>query len=90
MKLLKVVTLWILALKVANTSGGTKLQIEVIVDVGGLDSSPDMTTIALIHTIYGFGFGMRNHSFDEREDKYKSTIKAERGKKSILTIFNLS
>ena len=62
MSTLEVMTKRILALMVANASGGAKNKAYVIVDIGGLSLSPNMTVIAFIHAVHGFGLYMRRQN----------------------------
>ena len=55
---LKVIALWILALQVTDTNRGTKCEVQIVANVGGQSLGPNMTVIALIHSIHRYGLGV--------------------------------
>jgi hypothetical protein len=55
MSTLEVIALRILALEVANASGGTKRKVHGIGDIGCLGLGPNMAIIAFVHAVHGFG-----------------------------------
>jgi hypothetical protein len=59
MSTLEVITKKILALEMANARSGAKNNAHVIGDIGGLDFGSDITVIAFVHAIQGFGLCMR-------------------------------
>ena len=79
MSTLKIITLRILALEVANTSGGTKSKAHVFGDIDGLGFGPNMAIIAFAHAVHGFGLRMRGGDINWGEGKHHITIKT-RGK----------
>jgi hypothetical protein len=56
---LEVIAKMILALEVANASGGSKNKAYVIADISGLGLGPNMAAIAFVHAVHGFGLRMR-------------------------------
>ena len=85
MSTLEVVAQRILALEVANASGGAKNKAHVIADISGLDLGPNMDAIAFVHVVYGFGLCMRGQDINWGEDKHPITSKQGR-KKSTSSI----
>jgi hypothetical protein len=59
MSTLEVIAKKILALEVANPTGGLKSRAQVIGDIGGLGFGPNMTVIAFVYAVHGFGLRMR-------------------------------
>jgi hypothetical protein len=59
MDALKVITIWILALEMANTSRGTKGKANVVCNIGSLSLSPNMAIILLVHAFQRLGPGLR-------------------------------
>ena len=69
--MLKVLAMKILAMKVANTDGGSKGKVKVVADVGRHNLGPEMAIVPLVHAEHGFGIGMRcgsTHGWKEKED----------------------
>ena len=65
----------ILALEVANASGGAKNKAHVIGDIGGLGLSPNMAVIVCVHAVHGFGLRMRERNTDWGKTNFKSPSK---------------
>jgi hypothetical protein len=59
MSTLEVLAKRILTFEVANTRGRAKNKIHVIGDIGVLGFGPNMTVIAFVHAVHGFGLRMR-------------------------------
>ena len=78
MSTLEVIALRILALEVANTSGGLESKAHVIVDIGGLGIGPNMAVIAFVHVVHEVGLRMRGWDTNYGEDKISITIIAMR------------
>jgi hypothetical protein len=76
MSTLEVIALRILALEVANASGGTKRKAHGIGDIGCLGLGPNMSIIAFVHAVHGFGLCMRCRDTNWGEDEHHITIKA--------------
>jgi hypothetical protein len=76
MSTLDVITLRILALEVANASGGAKRKAHVIGDIGCLGLGLNMAVIVFVHAVHGFGFRMMGGDINWGEDKHHITIKA--------------
>jgi hypothetical protein len=74
MSTLEVIAQRILALEVANASGGTKSKAHVIGDIGGLSLGPNITIITFVHVVHGFGLHMRGRETNWGKDKHKITI----------------
>jgi hypothetical protein len=66
----------ILALEVANASGGAKRKAHGIGDIGCLGLGPNMAVIAFVHVVHRFGLRMRGRETNWGEDKHHITIKA--------------
>jgi hypothetical protein len=86
MSTLEVITKGILALEVANARGGEKNKAHIIGDIGGLGFGPNMTIIAFVHAIHGFGIRMKGREAYWGEDKHKISTKS-RGHE--IELFNL-
>ena len=76
MSTLEVIALRILALEVANASGGAKSKAHVIGDIGCLGLGPNMAVIAFVHTVHGFGLCMRRRDTYWGKNKHLNPIKA--------------
>jgi hypothetical protein len=83
---LEVIAMRILALEVANASGGAKNKAYVIVDIGGLGVGPNMAVIAFVHAVHGFGLRMKGRDAYRGEDKHPIPIKVRRWE---IYLFNL-
>ena len=55
---LKVIAPWVLALQVTNANGGSKCEVQIVANVGGQSLGPNMTIIALIHSIHRSSLGV--------------------------------
>jgi len=76
MSMLEVIAHRILALEVANASGGAKTKAHVIGDIAGLNLGPNMAVITFVHAVHGFGLRMRGRETNWGKDKHEITIKA--------------
>ena len=89
MSTLKVIALRILALEVANASGGAKNKAHVIGDIGGLGLGPNMAAIVFVHAIHGFGLRMREKDTNWGRTNIRSPSKGG-GRKFTSTICKVS
>ena len=54
MSLLRALTVWIMAFKMANTSLGAECKAEVVADVGHQGHCLDITIVVLIHAFHEY------------------------------------
>ena len=73
----------------ANTSRGPERQVEVVVDVGGLDFGLYVAIVVLIHVVYNIALKWDLEAQRKGKTNMKTTLKWER-RKSTYTIYNLS
>ena len=53
----------------ADTNGGAKYEVKIVNDVGGQSLRLDIIVIALIHSIHGFGLGVKENKHHHQSNK---------------------